>query len=290
MNMSVVDMAIELTICRPMIGGTYPNRRLRVWTPEDEIFLEENTGRIPCDELAQQLGRTLVALNVRRKKRGMPAPSKRPGYLTLNQVAWLLGIDIHSAMKLEERGMLKGMVLFGKRHIRSVSRMSVYRFALRPESWVIVDIRRVKDDHLARLMRRKQALWGDEWWTVGQAAAYHHCSATAVTKAIRTGRLAGFRWGNHYIRKSVAIAAHFYTGKGSATEIHLSERCKAFMLWAMKEGLTWSEIARMMKKSDKWVQHQGHKLAKLHGIRKACRVQLRGSAYNRTYRKGVAHE
>ena len=103
------------------------------------------------------------------------------------------------------------------------------------------------DRYLARLVELAKGCWGDEWWTIGQVARYHHIDIRSVDARFSRGTLEGIRWGNWYIRKSVATGLTFYRGKGGAVRTEWSARADEFILKCHGEGLNCGDIGRLMK-------------------------------------------
>ncbi len=236
-------------------SGARPQR----WTEEEHNFLAANLGRLTLEELAVQMGRSRNALKVRFTRFHLPAPSKRIGYLTGNQIAKALGLDVHAVMKLHDRGLMPITNLAGPRHIMQISRIRLYMWAINPENWIYFRVENMVDRHLQRLVEIAQSRWEDEWWSTGQVAAFHGLKggkANAVETRIMRGKLEGKRWGNWWIKKSVAVSLHFYLGKGGATRRDWSARADAFIVRAHAEGRTDAEMARMMKWSEKTVGYR----------------------------------
>src|SRR3970040_1040829 len=63
------------------------------WTPEEEQFLREQIGLMSDAEIGAALGRSAFAIKIHRQRKGIPAHSKRPGWLTGNGGAKLMGGD-----------------------------------------------------------------------------------------------------------------------------------------------------------------------------------------------------
>lgn len=252
------------------LEDVFPNStRMPPWTAEEDAFLTQNLGWLSLEEMAAQLGRTPVAVELRWKRDlGLPAPSKHPDWLTANQVAKTLGIDGHAVIHLIERGLLPARLLPGERRIRVVHRLTLKRWVVNPTNWIyflgsIKDTRRISDEPLRRLVERQKPRWQDEWWTPGQVARYHGlANSNLVNLYIRTGRLPAVKWGNWFILRSAATQPDlvFYTGKGgaraSAYERLWSDDGDAFLILAYAVGGWTGDIAGRMKLSPARVRHR----------------------------------
>lgn len=224
--------------------------RRTTWTAEELQFLRENLGRMNENEIAVALGRSVNAVHIQQIRQRIPAASKRPGYLTGYKVAKLFRVDIHAVMAWYRQGIMPLEVLPGERNIMSISIQQVYRWAVRWQNWIYFKVARVRDPHLRRLVELAQERWGDEWWTIGQAAAYHQVTSSAINQRIRRGELPAVQWGNWYVRRSDALALQIRPGKGSSAYLYgnWTDGADAWILRARDElGMMYIEIAPRMK-------------------------------------------
>jgi hypothetical protein len=250
------------------------------WTSEEDRFLEENLGWLSEEEIADALGRSVNAVHLRwDRDRGLPAPSKHPEWMTGNTVARILDVDIHSVMKLVDRGILPGRRTPGERNIRLINRKLFRRWAINPMNWVyfirsIEDPTRIQDRRLRRLIDLQRERWSDCWWTPGQVAAYYGSTDRDVNRYLRKGKFKGcIKWGNWWILRSEALQAGlvFFRGKGAAQGFdEWSDEGDAFMILARAIGLPWHAVALLMgnhkvgKISHRvYLLHQEGQLAKL---------------------------
>lgn len=237
-----------LSVCAQ--DGVREVQRHTEWRPEETEFVRRNLGPMTYEEIGEALGRTGHAVKIRKTRERIPAPSKRPGYLTGHQVAKLFRVDIHSVMLWHERGIMQFEVLPGERGILNVHIRTVYRWAVQPRNWIYFIARRVRDAHLRRLVELAQERWGDEWWTVGQVTAYHGLTDGLVQRHIQKGLLPAVRWGNWWVRKSDAVNYEFHSGKNryKAYCKKYSPRADAWILRARDElGMSYPQIAARMK-------------------------------------------
>ena len=228
------------------------------WTRQEDDFLRQHLGWLPIEAIAARLGRTPVAVTLRWKRDlALPAPSKHPDVLTVQQVAHALGVDGHAIIKLIDRGLLPGRTLPGQRNIRVVRRVVLARWAVNPDHWPyflgsVRDTNRIREARLRRLIERQKMRWPDEWWTPGQVARYHGlANSNPVNRYIHTGRLTGLKWGNWFIKRSAATAPdlRFFSGKGGAAaadyEQRWSDDLDAFLLLATAVGCRPGAVAKM---------------------------------------------
>ena len=235
---------------------------IQQWSEEEDRFLVEHIIELGYEGVAEALGRSVNAIKIRRVRVGLPAPSKAPGWLTMQQVARVIGNDFHSVKAWKEREVLTGFVTIpGERGITMLRKVTLYRFALNPENWCYFKQENVADLHLKRLIKIVAARWEDEWWTTGQIAEYFGlANSNTVQAAIVRGQLPGKKWGNWHVKRSDALAYRWYTGSGSG-EQDWSPRADAFILRAHDEWKKpFADIARMMKWPPGKVNYRYHVL------------------------------
>lgn len=243
-----LDALIRLSTSRPSVGGSVYRRKH--WTVEEESYLQAHLGFQGSDGVALALGRSPAAVRIRQVRRGYPSMGKASGWMNGRQIARLFGTDEHAVRKWFAYGIMTYEYKIGLRGIYRVRVGDVYHWAMQPEHWMCFHVDRISNPALRRLVMMKQALWGDEWWTPGQVAAYHgFVSSGAVNRAIREGRLQGVRWGNWWIRRSDAVRAWEPRNGG------MTERGAAFVLRARAQGLGWDAIARLTKQEPRRICH-----------------------------------
>ena len=219
------------------------------WTPEEEKFLREQIGLMSDAEIGAALGRSAFAIKIHRQRKGIPAHSRRPGWLTGNGAAKLMGVDVHNVMRLCRRGLLPHQVMPGERGILMVKKKILYRWAVNPMNWVYFRQEKVRDARLRRMLELKQARWDDEWWTIGQAAAWHGADDKVLNNAFHDGRLRGRQWGNWWVLRSEATrpGVHFWRGKGSNVTVEWSEAMDAFLVLGRAVGISCNALDRMTR-------------------------------------------
>jgi len=237
------------------------NRPAR-WTSEEDHFLVENLGYLTFEEIGAILGRTSLAIKIRQIRREIHSPSKRPGWMTGNDVVKALGTDIHSIIKMMKRGIMPMDILPGTKGIMQIKKIRFYIWAIKPDHWIYFKPPKMGDKHLQRLVLLAQSRWDDEWWNVGRVAAYHNTDNRQVNLHILAGRLPAVRWGNWFVKRSDAIGYHFNHGRGSATAKTWPPGADAFLLYARAMGLEWKTIGRMMKWPSKMACYRYHCLAR----------------------------
>lgn len=243
------DGGIESILGRAMsFASLYQTRQPR-WTTDDDRFLRDHLLTMTDKEIGAALGRTENAVHLRRERDlCLPARSKQPGCLTGNRMADVLGVDVHTIMRLVALGLLPVGRTVGKRGIFVIRRQTLYRWAINPMRWPYFQPwrGRVTDPHLRRLIARQMVRWGDEWLTPGQAAELCGVSSNDVNRYIRTGRLSGVRWGNWWVRRSDLNGLTFYKGRGANHPNVWNGKADACLLRLRAAGLTYSEIGQRM--------------------------------------------
>jgi len=244
-----------------LFGAQKVSRRPPRWTPEEEDFVRRNLGRLSDEEIGQALGRTAVAVNIHWKRDlHLTAPSKHPDFLTAHKAAELLGIEKRKVAYWCEAGLIPHQLVNGRRmHI--IPRVSFERWVVTPENWIYFDWPKISDPRLRRLCKLRAERWGDEWWTTVQVAEYHRVGTKTITQQISRGTLPAVQcqasrggrarspirgWTYWYVRKSVAVSAKVYQGRGGSRPWRPTERAKAWMLKAYAEGWSCMAIARSM--------------------------------------------
>jgi hypothetical protein len=231
-----------------------------VWSPADEEFLRQWAGVLGDAEIAERLGRSVTAVDLRRSRLRLPGPLTHPDYITANRMALALGVDAKAVYGWIARGIFPAAEvapLTNRSFVWRARRSAFYAWALRPENWVYFyrSVRRperIRDAALRRLIVRRAARWGDEWWTSGEVAAYHDVDSNDVQRYIVAGRLPAARWQNWMVRRSDATrpGLRFFKGKGEG----VFERCgtpagDAFIVLTAAVGIPATHVSRMMGRS-----------------------------------------
>ena len=99
----IVSSIVDFTVS-DCAASLPPNRRR--WLATEDEFLRKNLGRLTYSGIGEHLGRSTYAVKIRQVRQLIPAMSKRPGWYTGNQVACILGVDIHNIMMLVHRAIL----------------------------------------------------------------------------------------------------------------------------------------------------------------------------------------
>ncbi len=231
-----------------------PRRKPLPWSEREDEFLRQNLGVLSEEEIGAALRRTLTAVHLRWKRDlGLPAPSKTPGYVTANQAAKMLAVDVHAVCRWIERGWLRARRLpFRNRKVWRIRVEDLKRFAVKPEHWILFRPDRVRDPALARLVTLAVERWGDEWLTPSQVAETHGVGHQDVNQYIHAGKLPAVKWGNWRIRRSDAEQVYFHKGRGSGHQLGWSEEGDAFLVLARAVGLSLAAIGHLVD----WPSHR----------------------------------
>src|SRR3972149_2921022 len=214
----------------PVIYSPYGRR----WLPDEDAFLRARIGKMTDEQIGAAIGRSANAIKIHRIRKGMPAHSKRPGWLTGHGAAKRLGVDIHNIMHLVQRGLIPHEIIPGQKGIIAIKRDWLYRWAVNPMNWIYFKIENVRDAKLRRLIGLEQARWGDEWWTTGQVAGWHGVESQDVERFILAGKLAAGKWGNWRVLRSEAMrpGLYFPKGKGGGHSASSSDEGDVFIILA----------------------------------------------------------
>lgn len=231
------------------------------WSDEEDNFLRENLGWMSEEEMAEKLGRTVTAVQLRWKRDlNLTAPSKHAGWVTGNQAADMLGIDGHKISHWCQVGLIPHRILPNKKSkIKMISLLALKMWVVNTNHWIYFDWKKIQDPSLKRLCELKQERWGDEWLPTAIAAKLHGVKSKDVLRLILRGELRGVqvstslggrhkdpRWLNWFVRKSDILNAHFVRGKGKGFSYKFSERAIQWMLKAHTQGWGYEAIARSM--------------------------------------------
>lgn len=248
-----------------------PENKARQWTNKELDFLDNNIGKMNHAEIGEALGRSEAAVKIIQIRKGMPAPSKRPGWMSGNDVAKLLGVDIHTVMRWADSGLMSFDVIPGVRRILNIREITVWCWAVNWRHWIYFKAEKVSDRKLQSLVHLSKKRWGDEWLTIGQAAVVAgigYDRHTLLNNRVNKGQIPEARWnGNWYIPRSAAVRLRgtIFLGKGGNKKAPLVvTRADGWILKAVNElGLTHVETARRMHNPRWTTKSVAHRLKRL---------------------------
>lgn len=236
-------------------------RRAPEWNADDVAFIRANVGVLSDDQIGEALGRTAVAVKVRRKRLGLPTLSKAPQLLTAMGVSRTLNAEVHTVCHWIDTGILQGRRMPGPRQIRLVERTTLYHWAVNPDNWPLFKPERVADPKLKRLIELRAARWGDEWWTTRRVAEYFGVTPKDVLRKIvimrqlpgmqvinLSGRHSAPGWSNWFVKRSDVLSANltFLRGKGSNAGFEIPPGQREFLRLSRAIGLTYPNIAKLV--------------------------------------------
>lgn len=247
------QLVAELSQVQPRVQAA----KAPTWTEAENDYLRRWVGYLSDAEIGQCLGRTEMAVHLQWKRLGIPAPSKSPDVLTARGVSEALGASMHAVSHWVDTGLLPGRVLPGG-EIRLVQKATLYRWCMDPDHWVLFKPSRVQDPKLKRLIELRMSRWGDAWWTTRQVADFHGIPTNNVILKVKRGELPARQvsnlsgrhhvpsWSSWFVRRSDAVAATFYTGKGGAAQPALPPQALDFIRLGRSIGLYYDTIGRLM--------------------------------------------
>ena len=259
LSMDVLDLIVRQSKAS---GFDMSRRKSPDWTEAEDQFVRDNLGWMTDEEMGYQLGRSAIAVRLRwDRDLQLPGPSKAPDVITAHRAAQVLGIDGHKTAAWVDYGLIHGRIMAGGRRIRLINRITFRRWVLDPRNWVYFNPKKVRDPELKRMLAKRAARWGDEWWSTVQVAKHHGVETGDVKRYISKGWLISFRlpvslggrdhnrkWSNHFVLKSDALQVKFYTGRGSNHKPIFTPAADAWLLKARDElGMTFVHIGRTMK-------------------------------------------
>ena len=222
-----------------------------VWQAHELQFIKRNLGYMTYPEMGQELGRSEQAVRCCAKRNGWRNRNEK--VMTISQASRALGVGRDNLIELMERGHFP-------RPEKWLKKVTLYRWAINPMNWpfFIQSIRmprRMKDDHLRRLVLRQKSRWRDEWLSIGEAAKL---IGLASSSSLHThlDELGAVRWQNHFILRSEVLACNIKPKSGNHC-LEWSARADAFMLAERAKGAFIKAIALKMKRySENQVRHR----------------------------------
>jgi predicted DNA-binding transcriptional regulator AlpA len=256
--------------------GRYP-----AWSPREDDFLRQNMTRMSKAQIALHLGRTVVAIGLRRRRLALPSISAQSG-LAAREVGDVLGFwGGREVSRLVEGGVLPGTrTPLGNRRL-SVDPKELLRWAVRPESWIYFDADRVRVPRIQRLVKLAQERWSDEWLSLREVSEISGVSVREITRLCNEGRLPavqrlGKRNNAWFMRRSDARSLSAFR----RCEVW-SPEAERFAMLAVAIGIPKQQVDVMAS----WPRRRtSHRLAYLHKKRLLARrvdelgapVQVRG--------------
>ena len=230
--------------------GNFANQ----WSDAEDAFLRRWLGVVATAEIAAELGRSVTAVDIRRRWLGLPTPKTHPAYITGLGMAVALGVDGKSVIRLIERGILRAeLAPMREEKAWRMRRAAFYAWATNPDNWLyfIRSVRRperIADETLRRLIVRRAAAWDDEWWEIGRVADTHGVIHQEVNRLIRAGRIEAVKWGNWWVKRSEATrpTLRFHTYETGAFEREGAPESDAFLVLAAAVGIPRPQIGRML--------------------------------------------
>lgn len=241
---------------RPSVVGRADALGIRVprpprWTARDldrlDVMLEQGW----ADELiARKLKRTVTAINLQRKRRGMASRSAR--LMSARRVAAMLGVGCAKrVVTWITRGYLAGKQgpMRGPHRQWQVTEEAVWAFIEAPDHWHRWDPERIPDRDLREWAIEVRA--GVRFLTTGQVAWRLYVTDRAVNDWIRAGLLRAVRCGNWLVREADVEG---FTPPGQRSKAGMIQRGWTAQddeqLRAMRDGgHVWREIGLALGRS-----------------------------------------
>ncbi len=231
-----------------MPKGYFPGRNN--WTREEELRLAEMLdNHRPYAEIAAVLGRTVTAIRLRCKRRGLPALSKAGG-MTINKTARLLGVPCAKTVtRWCNEGWLRshdvGMQLRCGR-VRVVEMDDLLGFLEKPKYWHLWEPERITDSGIREWAIEMRQ--GVRFLTAGEVAKRLCYSMHWVNELIRRGKIRAVRRGNWLVRECDCRHPEPQSSKGRKRAPGLTEaECRIVRrYWGKRPA---AEITRLLGRS-----------------------------------------
>jgi len=165
--------------------------RQPAWTDEEDDFLRANMTKMSKARMALCLGRSVVAIGLRRRRLALPSISAQSG-LAAREVGEVLGYwSGREVSRLVEAGLMPGTrTPLGNGRL-NVDANQLTRWAIRPESWIHFEAQKVRVPRLRRLVELAQERWDDEWLSLREASTVAGVSVRELNRLCNEGSPTG---------------------------------------------------------------------------------------------------
>lgn len=227
-------------------------KRPMPWSLEDINFVREHVGILSDAEIGERLGRTAIAIKIKRTRLALGSATRREDWFTSRGAAKALGMPCaKKIVEFIENGWLVGYSAPLDCTIHQIHLGDLKRFACNPEHWVYFDPKRVNHPEIRRLVLRQMVRWGDEWWESSRVAKYHNLKESDISRYMKIGRIHGIRHGKWYVRRSVATDPNLviYKGRGGTNKA-ISDNYRewdALVVFGVAAGLSYGMIEHISK-------------------------------------------
>lgn len=161
-----------------------------VWTPAEEEYLREKWPYAKMSTMTRHLGRTAVAITIKKKEMGLYRDSE---YYTASTLAAIFGCDPKWLTALARDGFLKGHKaahFVGPSHPWNFGEEDVVAF-IRTYPWLLHP-ERMKQEHYFRSVVREE--WRENpWYTTAEAAKVVGVHKDSILQRLESGELPGHR-------------------------------------------------------------------------------------------------
>lgn len=173
------------------------------WSNQEESYLCRNYGWLPVWKIAQNLGRTEDAVVVRAKRLGIPSVKDWPYIYTEWQLAPILGHHRKTIWEKMKGGIIPTLTLWKRNTpVMAVDIRELKAWLADPDNWVYLDVEKIVNEELRRVVDRARRQWDDEWLKTGQASEEYHFTTQWFTELIRRGELPAKKYCNWNIKRS----------------------------------------------------------------------------------------
>jgi hypothetical protein len=235
-------------ILQPSARDPHWRRRARVWTPERLFALDEliRLGRTDV-QIGRALGVTAEAVNIARKKGGLPCRSLV--LLSARTVAERLGVGCEKTIpRWIARGWLRGSrgQRRGPNRQWYLTEEALWDFVANPAAWHAWDAARITDADLRAYAVDVRG--GERWLTPGEVADQCFVTVAAVNTWVRAGIIPARRYGNWRIRESDLVGfVPPNQRERRGVSCHRFTAAEDAGLVAMRgAGMTWQAIGEAM--------------------------------------------
>lgn len=162
----------------------------RAWSDEDDHYLRRMYCFVPASRIAQELGRTEVAVKIRRREIGIVALQKRNDVLSAMDFGRALGVSWPTTRRLiQEHNHFTTTMYHGNRPVTVVLLDSFRRWLRDPVNWQYLDVDKLIRPDFREVVALARRRADDQWLLLKDAASYVGYSETVLKRIVRRGTI-----------------------------------------------------------------------------------------------------
>ncbi len=161
----------------------------RAWTDAEDHYLRRMYCFVPVDHIAEELGRTVTAVQVRRKEIGIVALQQRDDVLSPLKFAEAVGVGWGAARRLADMEQYSATMYHGNQATRVVLVDGFKRWLGEPANWQHLDVDKLVRPDFREVVERARRKNSVPWLLLEEAAGYVGYSASRLKTLARRGKV-----------------------------------------------------------------------------------------------------